>query len=91
VTPGTIARGALTVALLIGPAGCGAREERPGPSHAADRLIESAATPEERQQLTRLRDEIDDVARKRLAEIDAEIARLEKENAELRKSKRKTR
>jgi len=73
--------------LALGLLACGsgpsqAPEDR---SHAADEVIASAPTRKEREELTRLRDEIDDAARKRVAELDAEIARLEKENDELRR------
>ena len=52
---------------------------------AADEIIDSAKTPEERAELTRVRDEVDAAAQARIHQLDAEIARLEKENAELRK------
>ena len=54
-------------------------------SHAADEIIAAAKTPEERAELTRVRDEVDAAAKQRIAELDAEIARLQRENAELRK------
>ena len=41
--------------------------------------------PEERAELTRVRDEVDAAAQDRIRKLDAEIERLEKENAELRK------
>ena len=65
-------------------AACGS----PGPagdhSHAADAIIARAQTAEARAELTRVRDDVDAAARERIRELDAEIARLENENAELR-------
>ena len=55
-----------------------------GASPAADALIEKAATPEERQELIAVRDEVDAEKRKEAAALDAEIERLERENAALR-------
>jgi hypothetical protein len=54
-------------------------------SHAADEIIAAAKTPAERAELTRVRDEVDAAARDRIKELDAEIERLEKENALLRR------
>lgn len=75
--------------LLAGPAillltACGLGDSSPH-SPAADDLIAHAKTPEERAELIRVRDEIDAAARKRIRELDDEIARLERENSELRK------
>lgn len=54
-------------------------------SHAADEIIDRAKSPEERAELTRVRDEVDAAAKERIQKLDAEIERLEKENAELRR------
>jgi len=70
-------------ALLL--SACGGRGSAGEPSHAADRLIERAGSAKEREELTRVRDDVDAAARARLRELDAEIARLEAENAALRK------
>jgi len=75
--------GVVFAALLL--SACGASEPAGDHSHAADKLIEQAKSPEERKELTRVRDDVDAAARARLRELDAEIARLEKENAALRK------
>ena len=71
--------------LAIVLAACCSREPAVGHSHAADEIIDSAKTPEERAELTRVRDEVDAAARDRIRKLDAEIARLEAENAALRK------
>jgi len=71
--------------LAIVLAACGSPRPATDHSHAADAIIENAKTPEERAELTRVRDEVDDAAQDRIRKLDAEIARLEKENAELRK------
>ena len=67
---------------------CGVPQEEPqlpeGASPAADALIEKAATPEERQELIAVRDQVDAEKRKEAAALDAEIERLERENAALR-------
>jgi outer membrane PBP1 activator LpoA protein len=55
-----------------------------GASPAADRLIEQAATPEERQELTAVRDRVDAEKRAEAQRLDAEIERLTRENAALR-------
>jgi hypothetical protein len=55
-----------------------------GPSPAADALIESAASQEEREELATVRDEVDAQKRAEAEALDAEIERLERENAELR-------
>jgi hypothetical protein len=65
-------------------AACGAHGPTVDHSHAADAIIASARTDEARAELTRARDEVDAAARERIRELDAEIARLEKENAALR-------
>jgi hypothetical protein len=65
-------------------AACGARGPASDHSHAADELIAAAKTPQERAELTRVRDEVDAAAKKRIRELDAEIERLKQENAELR-------
>ena len=56
-----------------------------GPSPAADALIEHAGSPQEKKELTAVRDQVDAEKRAEAAALDAEIARLERENAELRK------
>ena len=56
-----------------------------GPSPAADALIDGAKTPEERAQLIAVRDQVDVEKRAEAAALDAEIERLTRENAELRK------
>ena len=66
-------------------AACGSPPPAADHSHAADALIAAAKTPEERAELTRVRDEVDAAARKRIDALDAEIERLERENAELRR------
>ena len=53
-------------------------------SNAADPYIAQAADGEERAGLTQARDDIDAEMRAVAAERDSEIARLEKENAELK-------
>jgi len=58
-----------------------------GASPAADALIERAVTPEEKQELAAVRDQVDAEKRAEAAALDAEIARLERENAELRSKK----
>ena len=73
----------LVPALLL--FACGARESTGGRSHAADDIIERAKSAQEREDLTRIRDDVDSAAKARIRELDAEIARLEKENAALRK------
>ena len=55
-----------------------------GASPAADALIERAATPEEKKELAAVRDQVDAAKRAEARALDAEIARLERENAELR-------
>ena len=55
-----------------------------GASTAADALIDRAQTAEERQELIAIRDQVDAEKRKEAAALDAEIARLERENAALR-------
>ena len=70
-------------ALLL--AACSCREPAGEHSHAADELIARARSAKEREALIRVRDEVDAAARARLRELDAEIARLEAENAALRK------
>ena len=72
------------VCLAILLAACGSGQRTTDHSHAADKIIDAAATPEERAELTRVRDEVDAAAQNRIRKLDAEIARLEKENAELR-------
>lgn len=75
----------LAVTALCTALACGGSGSPTKHSHAADAIIDRAATPEEQAELKRVRDEIDAAAQKRIAEIDAEIAKLERENAELRK------
>ena len=55
-----------------------------GASPAADALIERAATAEEKKELAAVRDQVDAEKRAEAQALDAEIARLERENAELR-------
>jgi hypothetical protein len=64
---------------------CGSPQPATDHSHAADEIIDNAKTREERAELLRVRDEVDAAAQDRIRKLDAEIARLEKENAELRK------
>jgi hypothetical protein len=71
--------------LAIVLASCGGGQPTTDHSHAADEIIDNAKTPEERAELTRVRDEVDAAAQARIRQLDAEIARLEKENAEIRK------
>jgi hypothetical protein len=74
-------------ALALVLTGCGPAEDPalpPGASPAADALIEGAASPEEREQLAAVRDEVDAQKRAEAEALDAEIERLERENAELR-------
>jgi hypothetical protein len=73
-----------TLALTLLLAACGARGPAPDHSHAADELIAAAKTPRERAELTRVRDEVDEAAKKHIQELDAEIQRLQRENEELR-------
>ena len=54
------------------------------PSPAADPYIERAADAEEREALTRARDDIDREQRALVAQKDAEIERLREENEELK-------
>jgi hypothetical protein len=71
----------LTAALfLLLSAGCGGNSA----STAADPYISQAADGEEREGLTQARDDIDAEMRAVAAQKDAEIARLEKENAALK-------
>ena len=70
-------------ALLALIAACAAPPS--GPSPAADTLIDGAKTPEERAQLIAVRDQVDAEKRAEAAALDAEIERLMRENAELRK------
>jgi len=66
--------------LLISLTACGGA----GASTAADPYIAQAADGEERDGLTQARDDIDVEMRAVAAQRDAEIARLQKENAELK-------
>jgi len=72
-------------ALVLVLTACGSPQPAADHSHAADDIIDAAKTPEERAELTRVRDEVDAAAKERIKKLDAEIERLEKENAELRK------
>jgi hypothetical protein len=78
-------------ALLLLALACTACTAHPEPgipegaSPAADTLIERAATPEEKKELIAVRDQVDADKRAEAAALDAEIARLTRENAELRK------
>ena len=80
----------LAMAALCATMACGAKDSLATHSHAADAIIDEAPSAEERVELRRVRDEIDAAARKRIAELDAEIADLERENAALRDRKRST-
>jgi hypothetical protein len=73
---------ALAFSFLL--AACGARGPASDHSPAADELIAAAKTPQERAELTRVRDEVDEAAKKHIQELDAEIQRLQRENEELR-------
>ena len=76
----------LALALLC--SACAAEPAIPeGPSPAADALIDRAATPEEKKELIAVRDQADAEKRAEAAALDAEISRLERENAELRKGR----
>ncbi len=55
------------------------------PSHAADAILEKAATPEEQHALERVRDEIDLEMTEKVRVLDAEIQALKRENEELRR------
>jgi hypothetical protein len=70
-------------AVLALTAACAAPPS--GPSPAADTLIHGAKTPEERAQLIAVRDQVDAEKRGEAAALDAQIERLTRENAELRK------
>ena len=72
------------VVLALVLAACGSPQPADH-SHAADEIIDAAKTPQERAELTRVRDVVDAAAQARIKKLDAEIERLEKENAELRK------
>ena len=80
----------LALATLCVLTACASKDSTTTHSPAADAIISQAATPEERAELSRIRDEIDAAARKRIAELDAEIAKLERENTELRQRKPST-
>lgn len=80
----------LAIALLCTTVACGAKVSPPPHSHAADAIIDQATSPEERVELSQVRDEIDSAARNRIAELDAEIAELRRENAALLARKRST-
>ena len=73
------------VGLAFLLAACGSPQPAVDHSHAADEIIDSAKTPQERAELTRVRDEVDASAQDRIRQLDAEIERLEKENAKLRR------
>ena len=78
-------RALLALALLF--SACAAHPEPTvpeGASPAADALIDRAATPEEKKELIAVRDQVDAEKRAEAQALDAEIARLERENAELR-------
>jgi Skp family chaperone for outer membrane proteins len=71
-----------TVALGLAAPGCRSTATR---VHPADAIIEAETDPEARQELEAIRAATDEEMRKKLAELDAEIERLEAENEELRK------
>jgi hypothetical protein len=73
------------VALALCACAAPSPEVPEGASPAADALIERAASPEEKKDLIAVRDQVDAEKRAEAAALDAEIARLERENAELRK------
>ena len=73
----------MVAAALLCVAGACGKSERPSP--AADDVIAKSSNAEEREGLTRARDDIDEGMRRAVAEKDAEIERLRKENDELRK------
>ncbi len=91
----------LFAAITVATTACGpaSREETPPeppvaeadtktpeePSRAADDLIETARTPEERATLERARDEVDAEMREEVEALDAEIERLRKENEALKR------
>lgn len=83
-----VAAGAvLLLALLAGCPGPGGDDRPVGPqtSGAAEDVIAKAATDEERRALEEARAEIDAEGRREVAAKDAEIARLRRENEELRR------
>jgi ubiquinone biosynthesis protein UbiJ len=80
----------LVVAALGITLACAAKDAPAIRSHAADTIIDEATTAAERADLIRVRDEVDAAARDRIAELDAEIATLERENASLRRRSRST-
>jgi len=73
-----VATAALIFASLALHPACGDR-----PSSAADPYIERAADAEEREALTLARDDIDQEQRALVAQKDAEIERLRRENEDL--------
>jgi len=73
-----VATAALALTLLVLHPACSER-----PSSAADPYIEQAADAEEREALTLARDDIDREQRALVAQKDAEIERLRRENEEL--------
>ena len=82
------AHGLLALILILPACGGGESDALPeGPSPAADALIEGAPSPEEREKLAAVRDQVDAEKRAEAAALDAEISRLERENAELRKGR----
>jgi hypothetical protein len=74
---------ALPLVLACGTAQDGSQMPE-GASPAANAMIERAATPEEREALIAIRDQVDAEKRKEAAALDTEIERLERENAALR-------
>ena len=75
------------VLIVAHAAACDGRDPVLGgsePSHAADAIIERAATPEERKALEHVRDEVDAEAREKLRALDAEIESLKRENERIR-------
>lgn len=72
----------MAVLLFVSAGACGRSSQA---SPAADDVIAKSSNDEEREGLMRARDDIDDGMRREVAEKDAEIERLRKENDELRR------
>jgi len=85
VKPHVLSTGLVLIVALA--AACDGRERvlrGREPSHAADAIIERAATLEERKALERVRDEVDAEAQEKLRALEAEIESLERENERIR-------